>query len=142
MDDKSYIYAKAPDFTGNVFFKYFGFLESATSTSSTTDPIEETYMNQVDFDGLEVLLNSFQEIGYVPSSYTKIDDKDISIHMESGVKVLYGKEMKVGLVLDNLQSVIESDAFKKINQEDIEYIDLRFGSKVYYKLIGEEEVRE
>lgn len=137
LDEKSFVYAKAPDFTGHIFFTYFGVLEGATAPST---PIGHAYMNETDFGSIEVFLDAFEEIGYIPVSFTKLDGEDVSVRMKSGAEVRYGRDMRLSVVLDNLQSAVESEAFQDILQQDIEYIDLRFGSKVYYKLRGEEAV--
>lgn len=139
IDNSSYVYAKAPDFTGNIFFKYFGQLLNEEWSSSTT-PLGETVMEQTEFDGITVFLETFKEIGYIPVSFTKNPNGDFSIRMESGVEILYSEGVRLSVILDNLQSVVESDSFSEISQEQLEYIDLRFGSKVYYKLHGEEAI--
>ena len=139
MDDTSFVFAKAPDFTGNIFFKYFGALDDPDFSASSS-PLGHVYMQEADFSGLEVFLEAFKELGYIPVSFAKIGDGDVSVRMKSGVEILYGRDMRLAVVLDNLQSVLESNAFSNIAQEDVEYIDLRFGSKVYYKLRGGERV--
>ena len=139
IDDSSYVFAKAPDFTGNIFFKYFGILLGEETTTSTA-PLGKEFMSKAEFDAISVFLEAFEEIEYIPVSFTRVQDGDFSVRMESGVEILYGHNTRLSVVLDNLESIIVSDLFIDLEQEQIEYIDLRFGSKVYYKLHGKDAV--
>jgi hypothetical protein len=54
--------------------------------------------------------------------------------MEDGSKILFARKQSSSEVLGNLKIVLESETFKDENRGDIEYIDLRFGNKVYFKI--------
>ncbi len=53
------------------------------------------------------------------------------------LKVSYGAD--AGTLVKNLQLVLQSDVLQG-KRDKIEYIDLRFGNRVYYKLKGQPEV--
>ena len=41
---------------------------------------------------------------------------------------------------DNMESILDSDSFRTTEERSLEYIDLRFGNKIYYKFKDEEEL--
>ena len=139
VDEASYIYAKAPDFSGNVFFKYFGNL-SQQSKYKKLAPLGASYMSEEDFSGIRPFIESFNDLGFIGASLSRIDGKDYELRTESGTIIIFGDDIRLSVLLDNMESILDSDAFRENSEAQIEYIDLRFGNKVYYKFVGEDEV--
>ena len=69
-----------------------------------------------------------------PIELHPLDDDDMELYMEDGSKILFARKQRSSEVLGNLKVVLESETFKDEDRGDIEYIDLRFGNKVYFKL--------
>jgi len=137
IDELSYLYAKAPDFTESVFFKYFGEIEKI-SLHKEKAPLGASYMGAEDFFGIRPFIEAFEELGYVPVSLTRVDNKDFELRMDDGAIILFGSEAKLSVLLDNMESILDSDSFRESEGVKVEYIDLRFGNKIYYKFIDEE----
>ena len=134
LDEKGFIFAKAPDFTGNIFFKYFG----KTVTQANGDPRGSQgleYMPQDIFYEITLFLESFDELKMEPSSFTRLNEDDFEIRFKDGSYILFGAEQNLASVLDNLQSVFESEVFLEREDVQLDYMDLRFGNKIFYKFV-------
>ncbi len=62
--------------------------------------------------------------------------KRVDVEVEEGWLAYFTLEDDIGRQLDNLQVVLERKIQRK-RRFDLEYIDLRFGTRVYYKFTGE-----
>lgn len=120
------VYAPAPNFTGNVFFRFYDDLNSG-------DVIGKLYLDG-SFDRITVLIDSIRNLGEVPVALRPLTADDFELHMENGSAILFGRKQRSSEVVDNLKAVHGSETFKNVNGKDIDYIDLRFGNKVYFKL--------
>ena len=128
INKEGLIFSRAPNFTGNVFFRFYGDLENV-------DPIGEYYLKKNNgFSRMSVLIDSIKDLNVVPVELHPLDEPDLELYMEDGSKILFTHEQSLSEVKDNLRVVLESETFKGEEIEDIEYIDLRFGNKVYFKL--------
>jgi hypothetical protein len=74
-----------------------------------------------------------------PQGATVVNDQDFTVPLATYyLKASFGED--TGLLMRNLQLVLASDALQG-KQDAVEYIDLRFGSRVYYKLKGMAEAK-
>lgn len=122
------IFSKAPNFTGNVFFRFYGYLNDINL-------IGKYYLKVNDeFNSTNVLINSISSLGVVPVELRPLGDTDMELYMDDGSKILFTRGQRSSEILDNLRVVLESETFKNEKMKDVEYIDLRFGNKVYFKL--------
>ncbi len=126
LDENSLIFTKAPDFSGNVFFRYYKHLVGE-------DLIGQQFMPANDFKEMNFFLASLIEIGLKPIVFNVIDENDFEVKLESGGKILFGKKQSLSSIFDNIQSVFESEEFDKDNLSILDYADFRFGNKVYFK---------
>jgi len=134
LGEGGFIFAKAPDFTGNIFFKYFGTPETDFSRTSS-EPLGLEYMPPDKFRSVTAFLESFEELELEPTSFTRLSGVDFKVRFKDGSYILFGGEQSLASVLDNLQSVFESEVFLGRDDVKLDYIDMRFGNKVYYKFI-------
>jgi cell division septal protein FtsQ len=67
--------------------------------------------------------------------------EDYELYLPEGAKVIFTHDQDLSLILGNLLTVVRSG---QIEFEGLDYIDLRFGNKVYYRYRGSdvEEVGE
>ncbi len=86
--------------------------------------------------GLVVLLTQLGQTGFEPKGITVEGDHDFVVPLVRGyyLKASYGQDADA--LTRNLQLILGSDALKD-KTDEIEYIDLRFGNRVYYKLSSE-----
>lgn len=136
LDKNGFIFSKAPDFTGSVFFKFYG--KNFSQGQSLGDTVlGSEYMEVEEFNGFQLFNKSLNNIGLKPVLLLKVDSRDYNMWLESGTKIQFSKEQSLTTLLDNLESILNSESLTNESIKNIEYIDLRFGNKVYYKFIGE-----
>lgn len=132
LDREGFIFAKAPNFTGYIFFKYYG-------STYKEDNVGRQFLTKEEFREIDLLRSSFLsnqsasslDIG-IPIALTIIDDKDLELTLSAGSRFLFSRNQNVLDMLANVDSIFSSDIFKE--DPEIDYIDLRFGNKVYFKL--------
>ncbi len=129
-----------------------GFIFTASATS-THGEYESAYIFTGGVDGgpigarfipgqmpsiLALLRVLQQETNLIPSRVDILADQDFNVTLEQGffVKASFGQEPET--LARNLDLVLSSEALRD-RIADIEYIDLRFGNRVYYKMKGEEQ---
>lgn len=69
--------------------------------------------------------------GFTAKSLTVDTEKDFTVLLDSGVALYVPFDADPETILRNLKTTIESDSLQGL--ETLQYIDLRFGSRVYYK---------
>lgn len=123
MDDDGYIFADAAG--EDVAYEFRGGL------LPTEPPIGQTLLRGHLRDVLE-LLSLLKNAGHTPVSVTIENEKDMSISLESGfyLKVTFASDASD--VVKNLELILTSDALRE-KQNSLEYVDLRFGNRVYYQ---------
>lgn len=109
-------------------YVFTGGVSSATSTMPIGSTFASGYTPQ-----LHELLQLFSSAGFAPEGARVENDKDFTVPLRNSfyLKASFGEDPQD--LIKNLQLVLTSDALKD-ERERIEYIDLRFGDRVYYKL--------
>jgi hypothetical protein len=130
LDTDGYIYANAPDFTGNAFFKYFGALSLEDKSV-----IGSQFLAAREFKALDAIRLSFSDFHPLGKAVALrvLPGEDAELSFESGGKLLFLRKGKPVELLANVKSIFESDVFEGRNVDFLDYIDLRFGNKVYFK---------
>jgi cell division septal protein FtsQ len=128
MDADSYIYARAPLYTGNIYTRYYGPLERAEPLGQPLVPVEE-------FLAWQSLADTMHEGEHVPVAILFTDEHDVEVYLQGGVRVLLPRN-ELEQAYSRLTALYESDALR--DTEDVEYIDLRFGTKAFVKYWSEE----
>lgn len=102
--------------------------------ATSSSPIGQSFV-PAHLPGILVLLQSLAQAGFLPQGASVDNDQDFSVPLQNGfyIKASFGED--AGLLVKNLQLVLSSDTLQG-KADQIEYIDLRFGDKVYYKLKG------
>jgi hypothetical protein len=129
LDDEGLIFTKAPEFSGNVFFKYYG----PVADSKQNIFIGQNFIEKEDFQKISFFLASLTEAGLKPVIFNIMDKNDFEIELESGGKILFGKKQNLSDIYENIQSVFNSEEFGEENLGVLDYADFRFGNKVYFK---------
>ena len=137
MDDQGYIFSTAASSTDTVRFAQ-PYLFTGGIATDTTSVIGQTFAPG-HVPGILALLHLLiQNDDLTPVSVDVQDDQDFSIMFSQGflLKASYGEDANA--LARNIQLVLGSDVLKG-QQENLEYIDLRFGNRVYYKLKGQDQ---
>lgn len=121
----------------------------ATSTDSTgspqagatipISPIGQTFAG-THMPGIVALLELLGQAGFSPTGAIVQDGQDFWVPLSEGfyIKTSFGENPHS--LVSNLQLVLSSSALNG-QQSKLEYVDLRFGDRVYYKLQGQGEAQ-
>ena len=116
---------------------------SASSTASSTpphkSPIGQTFVG-AHIPGIIALLQILGQAGYTPTGASVENAQDFWVPLTQGfyIKASFGEDPEN--IVSNLQLVLSSDALAG-RAGQLEYVDLRFGDRVYYKLQGSVETQ-
>lgn len=133
LDDSGFIFEEVASTTHGAFetsYVFEGGLEG--------EPIGQSFIAGRFPSLLAVLRVLQQETGLVPLRVQILPEQDFSVAFEQGfyIKASYGQDG--GMLSRNLELILGSEALRD-RRGELEYIDLRFGNRVYYKLKGEEQ---
>jgi hypothetical protein len=131
MDDHSTIFAEAPSFSGDAYFKYYG------ARATTTSPIGSMFMSSTtEFEKISHFVERVRGIGLRPQYIVADSSHGYSLTISGGGKILFTSEGSIDVVFENLQVILRTPELAPRSSQDIpvEYIDLRYGNKVFYKL--------
>jgi len=136
LDETGYIFGRAPYFSGEVYFKFYGFV------GNTPEDPSGSYFFGNNFDKLILFKDTMESMGLKPASYSVKEDGEARLQLSQPSssstvpEIIFNLEDDPEKVAENLQSVLATEPletdFKK-KYSSLLYIDLRFGNKVYYK---------
>ena len=127
MDQNSTIFAPAPEFSGDAYFKYYGIVSS--------DPIGKEYIaSTTEFADLANFVSVAKTLGIHPLYLSAKDSGDFSLFIAGGGQIYFDVKEPLSKVSQNLASLLGAPALKVNGNISVEYIDLRFGNKLFYKL--------
>jgi cell division septal protein FtsQ len=121
MDENGYIFDQAPYFSGEVYFKFYGSIQNFKQLISFKD----------------ILIS----LGLKPIALYIANDGDIQIFLSGGSfatapKIILRANADFENAAENLQTALTTEPLQsefKNKYASLQYIDLRFGNKVYYK---------
>ena len=124
LDYTGFIYAESGDSPKTAYVFRGGLLPS-------TDVIGQTFLRGR-LAGIITILNALKSAGFTPKGLSVDSEKDFSIPLENGPRILASFDMQPTDIVHNLQTALEADGVKT-KFGALQYIDLRFGNRVYYK---------
>ncbi len=125
MDDSGFIFARASTSSPNTYLIFGGGLSESSS------PIGQKFLPTRLSEILE-LDKALRQAGFAPEEIYAEDEQDFSVQFKEGftLRALFGAD--AGELVRNLQLALSSEPLRgKVDK--VEYIDLRFGNRVYYK---------
>lgn len=135
-NESGYIFDKAPYFSGGVYFKFFGSLTGDGESALGKSYFQEYFGNMVEF------VEGVKSFGLRPHALIVKEDGDIEMYLKAEVfdenanKIIFTRDGDMAKALDNLHASLSTEPLKSElakRYEELLYIDLRFGNKVYYK---------
>ncbi|MEI6480003.1 MAG: hypothetical protein WCO12_00570 [bacterium] len=127
IDDTGLLFAEAPSFSGNVYFIFRGKLDKDT-------PLGARLMSQQDFTSFEQFISLITKnlhVDIVGVTFKEVGDFDLDL--ASGTKILFNKTLSYDDMYNNFGSVLKSDQFASSTINSLEYLDMRFGNKIFFK---------
>lgn len=100
----------------------------------TVDPMKQSYTEKNIFIGLVEFTKLLRRLDIVADQVWTTNGEVYAFVTKDRVKIYVDGSADMLKVFDNLETVIERDAINKAQFGNIDYIDLRFGNRVFYKL--------
>jgi hypothetical protein len=129
LDQSGYIFAQAPTAATSSEYIFSGGVSTSTAIIGQTFVPGHT-------QGLVAFLQLLNQAGFTPLGAQVQSDQDFTVPLQQGFYVYASFGEDPGTLVSNLQLILSSSALAGQTQ-NLEYVDLRFGDKVYYKLKGE-----
>ncbi len=126
MDEAGLVYMPAPD--NNILTPYYG------SIATGTMPVQ--YLKPGDLGPLAALVAAFAAKMKDTSveSVAVNADRDVTLYFLSGFSVRFAMKDVTGNVFEIFNLALSAEPFLSRPLSDFEYLDLRFGDKLYYHL--------
>jgi hypothetical protein len=141
MDREGYIFDEAPYFSGEVYFKLYGPIENENAPVGS-------YFSPKYFTQLISFKDTVMDMGIEPVMLNLLAGGDVEMFLakkganDRGPKIIFQPNADLENVAENLQAALSTEPLlsgMKNKYSKLEYIDLRFGNKVYFKFSGQSE---
>jgi cell division septal protein FtsQ len=136
MDESGAAYVLAPDFSGLVYTRYVGPLPDG--------PMPRQFLTPDTFRALSAFTDEFgRRLASTTISRVVVGEEgEVRIVCSNGFTLIYTLTDNGADVLERYDLALTADPFTAHPLSDFEYLDLRFGDKLYYKLKGSAETSE
>ncbi len=135
-DETGYLYAPAPTFSGTPYIKLYGGIATGTPAagahylaSSTPGSFGSSLSFVSAISGVDFFSAAFKPLALIAK-----DDKnrnEFEVVTISGARVLFTLDQDIQRSIEAFRRVVTAE---KLSSQPIDYIDLRYGNKVYYKI--------
>lgn len=132
LDENGLAYAYAPEYSGTTYTTYFGALAPSSA-------LPKQFLSNDTFHSLSALIATFvQHVAPDALSHVSVDGNgDVSLQFEPGYHIRFSLHDDGGDIYNHFTVAQKAASFENHPLSDFDYIDLRFGDKVYYKLKNE-----
>jgi hypothetical protein len=131
VDDNGTIFVEAPYFSGDAYFRYYGLV-------STSSPIigAEYLASTTEFRDISKFVSDVALLSANPIYLLSKDGGEFTLILSSGAKIYFDTKEPLSKISSNLETLLRSGTFSTTSDPTIgvDYIDLRFGNKLYYKM--------
>ncbi len=157
VDSQGFVFAPAPQFDGSSYLKLYGSMpqDSTQDGTCTADVIPMDtgtdtawqFIPAQEYSDIEIFIQNVKELGIELNAVEISDATTYRFQINNNGLLLVARGGNLSVALDNLKAGLSNPIFwttqgtkknevgmKKLAQ--IDYIDLRFGNKIFYKLAG------
>ncbi|HEY4509263.1 MAG TPA: hypothetical protein VJC13_03260 [Candidatus Paceibacterota bacterium] len=130
LDQNSTIFAKAPNFSGDAYFKFYGSI-------SGNNPIGTEYIaSSTEFAELSDFIIKTKQLSLRPQYMIAKDGGEFSLVIAGGGQIMFDMRLPLATVAQNLEALLRTQVLATSTSGvlPVEYIDLRYGNKLFYKI--------
>ena len=136
LDEDGYVFDEAPYFSGGVYFKFYGSLD--------TDNPFGSYLSKQNFKQFILFKDVLANMKLKPVALNIINSEDAEVILLKATssttepKIIFKMHADFQKIAENLQAALNTEPLKskfKNKYGALQYIDLRFGNKVYDKFL-------
>ncbi|MEK7644971.1 MAG: hypothetical protein AAB391_01415 [Patescibacteria group bacterium] len=131
-DEKGYLYAEAASFSGTPYVKLYGGLAPGTSplgahflASSTPDAFGSALSFVSAIGGVDFFGASFKPMALIAK-----ENNEFEVVTAGGTRIFFTLDQDIQRSIEAFRRVVDSE---NLTSARVEYLDLRYGNKVYYK---------
>lgn len=139
LDPHGVVFAKAPHFSGSVYFEMYGALSDGNvfEESPHEPPIGFLFLPPADFNRIVSFKNALEESGMPPEKLVLKEENDAEFIFSNSTRLIFNLRQNFDMVLRNLLAALEAQPLSKkvfIGTEKVfDYADARFENRVFYK---------
>jgi cell division septal protein FtsQ len=126
MDKDGYVFAKAPNFSGNVYLRASGGLEVQSG-----EVIGSVFAGNWNFEELKAFVEAIKENGFVPVGIVITPERDAELLLKNGEVIKLSPTKSLTAAHTDLENALASGLIS--SEVPLQYIDLRFDNKIFYK---------
>ena len=128
MDEDGVVYGEAPVFSEPVYTVYIG--------TTTGAALPRQFLAPADFGALSALVDAIvQKLSDEKLATVEVNaDQDVAMNFASGFVLKFALHDEGGDTFERLALALTAEPFVSHKLAEFEYLDLRFGDKLYYKL--------
>jgi len=130
LDQNGTIFAPAPYFSGDAYFKYYGLVV-------TDRPIGMQYIaSTTEFSEIIDFIEAIKKLGIKPKYLIAKGNNEFSLATGGSGQIYFDTKIPLSRVAENLAALLRTPELSTTSSQDlpVEYIDMRFGNKLFYKL--------
>lgn len=124
IDETGYAFTDAPDLTGGSLLRFV--VEDAPLLLRETTLTHEQLVVATAFS--EQLM---EEFGFVAEEFYYLQNGDVYVSLAGGAELRIRADESIEETFSNLETVLGSEEFLHLRPTNFQYIDLRFGNKVF-----------
>jgi hypothetical protein len=134
-DASGYIFDRAPSFSAPVFFEVESPLVNEFGSRRVGPPIGNFILSEEALKKVAIFKDRLLVAGIETITLRVLPGEDYELRIKNGGKIIFNGKQDFDTVLENLSAALSvSDLNKAFEGALLQYIDLRFGNKVFYKL--------
>lgn len=136
LDEDGYVFDEAPYFSGDIYFKFYGLLDTANPLGSYFS--KQNFKQLISFK--DILVDMKLKIAAL--NIINNEDAEMILSKEASAatepKIIFKMNADFQHIAENLQATLNTEPLKskyKNKYRALQYIDLRFDNKVYDKFL-------
>jgi hypothetical protein len=131
LDERGFIFSEAPVFSGNAYVAFYGLITGEK-------PIGSTYLNKDTFENINKFIEFLHGKKIHPYALLASTNGTLEVFFDRGTKMILKSDQDIASLISNIDLVMtDTTVFSDAQRPNLEYIDMRFGNKLYYKLKGD-----
>lgn len=134
MDESGYVFSTAPQYSGATYLKFYG--GTSLQATSTESVIGQTLIEENTLQEIMIFISALKGLDFISAKFVveavALQPKtgQIDIVLKEGGRIIFLQGQNVDQLLENLHQVLDTN---HLTATTIQYIDLRFVNKAYYK---------
>ncbi len=134
LDDTGFAFSQAPSFSGNAYFEFYG-----KGELSDGDPTGSYFLPLASYRNILKIKKSLEGMDAHSLSAFVGEDNGVLLFESAGYGIRFNLDQNADTLESNMQAVFHSSSWgDTLRSGTLEYMDFRFGNKVYYKYWNEE----